>query len=118
MDDSDHPPGTKQAWSRFKAEVSDQVPRLYSRTWFKIDHKSEAQLELEMETGEDLGFIDFNMFTVAEIKKMKRVKLDMRDSSGEIVPDPQHAKYDPASPEYVCREPKGASSKRYVNLEL
>lgn len=112
------PPGTAEAWSRFKAEVSDRVPRLYSRTWFKIDHKSEAQLELEKETDEDLGFIDFEMFTVAEIKKLKRIRLDMRDSAGEIVPDPENVKYDPSSPLYVCREPQGARAKRYVNLEL
>ena len=113
-----HPPGTAEAWSRFKTEVSDRIPRLYSRTWFKIDHKSEAQLELENETGEDLGFIDFEMFTVSELKKLKRIKLDMRDAAGAIVPDPNNAKYDPSSPLYVCREPMGARSKRYVDLEI
>ena len=113
-----HPPEAVEEWTRFKAEVSDRIPRLYSRTWFKIDHKSEAQLELETENQEDLGFIDFDLFTVAEIKKMKRIKLDKRGDGGAIVPDPDNAKYDPSSPLYVCREPLGARSKRYVNLEI
>lgn len=111
------PDGTAAEWSKFKTEVSDRVPRLYSRIWFKIDSKSEAQIAYEDETGEDLGFIDFDQFTVDEVKRMKRVNLDMRNSDGKIVPNPEYAKYDPNSPLYVCRPPAHAT-RRYINPVL
>lgn len=111
------PPGTAEAWSRFKQEVSDRVPRMYSRVWFRIDGKSEAQIQYEEETGEDLGYVDFDMFTVGEIKRMKRINLDMRNQDGEIVPNPEYAKYDPNNPLYVCKPVAGAGRK-YVNPVL
>lgn len=105
-----------QEWPQFKKLVSDRVPRLWSRMWFRIDNKSEAQLEYEATNGEDLGYISFDMFSPTEIKRMDRVLLDMRDSSGEIRPNPVAAKYDPASRAYVCRPPAGF--RKVLNPEL
>ncbi|WP_308160166.1 cell division protein FtsK [Mycolicibacterium goodii] len=97
------PPGTEKYWRPFKEQVSDRVPRLYTRQWFKIDQKSAAQLEAEENGRPDCGYIDFDLFTVEEIMRMERVALDIRDEKGNIVPNPDMAKYDPASPQYVCR---------------
>jgi len=100
----DNPKVPKQAkgeWPEFKKDVSDAIPRLWSRQWFRFDEPSEAQRKKEEKEGE-LGFIDIDLFTVSEIMQLKRVNLDMR-VDGEIVPDPSMAKYDPLSPEYVCR---------------
>lgn len=101
------PPQTKEHWPAFKTNVSDKVPRLYTRQWFMIEEKSEAQLAAESKGAPDRGFIDFDLFTVEEIKGMDRVALDMRGPDGKIVPDPAMAKYDPSSAQYVCRPPAG-----------
>lgn len=97
------PPETKKHWAPFKEQVSDRVPRLYTRQWFKIDEKSEAQLAAEENGKPDTGYIDFDLFTVDEIMRMERVALDVRDSSERIVPNRDMEKYDPASRQYVCR---------------
>ena len=112
----DIPAGTSVEWPKFKTEVSDRVPRLWSRMWFRIEHKSEAQTETETEGNIDLGFIDFDQFTPAEIMHMDRVLLDVRNSDGVIAPNPDMAKYDPSSTQYVCRPPAG--SVQVLNPEL
>ena len=84
--------------------------------WFRIEHKSEAQTETETEGNIDLGFIDFDQFTPAEIMHMDRVLLDVRNSDGVIAPNPDMAKYDPSSTQYVCRPPAG--SVQVLNPEL
>ncbi|SKT55741.1 DNA segregation ATPase, FtsK/SpoIIIE family [Mycobacteroides abscessus subsp. massiliense] len=108
------PPQAKTEWPRFKDQVSDRVPRLYTRQWFRIDEKSELQQALEKKGDPDRGYIDFDMFTVEEIKRMERVALDMRDTNGVIVPDPAMAKYDPASREYVCLPPSSSGGKKII----
>ncbi len=108
------PPQAKQEWPRFKDQVSDRVPRLYTRQWFRIDDKSDAQRALESKGEPDRGYIDFDLFTVEEIKRMERVGLDMRDANGVIVPDPAMAKYDPASREYVCLPPPSTGGKKVI----
>ncbi|MEE3755255.1 type IV secretion system DNA-binding domain-containing protein [Mycobacterium intracellulare] len=110
------PPNTKDNWIPFKEQVSDRVPRLYTRQWFMINEKSAAQREAEENGEPDRGFIDFDLFTVDEIKRLDRVRLDMRDpKTGKIVPNSEMAKYDPSSRQYVCR-PKG--SRRKIVAEL
>lgn len=99
------PPQCRELWPEFKREVSDRVPRLYTRQWFRLDEPSEAQREQEEKSGNALGFIDFDMFTVDELKNMELVALDMRGGDGRIVPNPEMAKYDPSSPLYVCKPP-------------
>lgn len=91
-------------WNAFRKEVSESIPRMYSRKWFQIDNMSEAQEKQEKSTGE-FGFIDFELFSVDEIASMPIINLDMRDENGDIVPDPAMRKYDPDpnNKEYVCR---------------
>lgn len=99
------PPEAQQNWPQFKAQVSDAVPRLYSRKWFKVDQMSEAQAKKESETGAELGYIDFELFSADEVANMPLVNLDMRAPDGAIVPDPDMVQYDP-NPQneyYVCR---------------
>ena len=104
-------------WPKFKKQVSERVPRLWTRQWFRIDHASEAQREAEASGEPELGYIDFDRFTPAEILRMERVGLDTRnDGSGEIGPNPDTAKYDPSSLLYVCRPPAGC--RRVLNPEL
>jgi hypothetical protein len=102
---SDYPPQCRHYWPEFKEQVSDRVPRVYTRQWFRIDEPSQAQADQEEKSASPLGFIDFDMFTVEELKDMELVALDMRGSDGKIVPNPEMAKYDPASPLYVCKPP-------------
>jgi hypothetical protein len=107
------PPNTKDNWIPFKEQVSDQVPRLYTRQWFKITEKSAAQQEAETNEEPDKGYIDFELFTVDEVKRMERVPLDIRDpKNGKIVPNPEMAKYDPSpsNRQYICR-PKRTRQK-------
>ncbi|SIL08520.1 hypothetical protein [Mycobacteroides abscessus] len=113
-DNAKLPPEAKQKWPQFKEQVSDRVPRMYSRQWFRIDEKSELQQALEKKGEPDRGYIDFDMFTVEEIKRMERVPLDMRGADGVIVPDPAMAKYDPSSREYVCLPPPSSSGKKII----
>ncbi|MFZ2240410.1 MAG: cell division protein FtsK, partial [Gordonia amarae] len=94
-----------QNWPLFKDRVSDRVPRLYTRQWFKLDEPSAAQLEKEEADEWPMGYIDFDMFTVEELKDLELVALDYRDSKGVIRPNPDMARYDPSSPTYVCRAP-------------
>lgn len=110
------PPETKKHWPSFKKNVSDKIPRMYTRQWFIIDEKSEAQQEAEAKSGEDMGYIDFDMFSVDEVMRMRRVGLDMRTPDGHIVPDLKVAKYDPSSSEYVCKPVVDTSNT--VNAEL
>lgn len=110
------PPNTKEHWIPFKEQVSERVPRLYTRQWFQINRKPLAQIEAEENGEPDHGFINFDLFTVDEIKRMDRVQLDMRDpKSGKVVPNPDVAKYDPSSRSYVCR-PKGTRQKIVAEL--
>lgn len=83
-------------WTEFKTAVSDQIPRLHPRLWFRLDEPSLAQQELESsENAEPLGFIDFELFTPTEISRLEVVNLDQKDSTGRWIPDPAMLKYDP-----------------------
>lgn len=95
----------QQQWHSFRQSVSEAIPHLYSRKWFKIDEPSEAQLEQEKKTGREFGYIDFELFSVDEIAAMQIINLDMRDENGNIVPNPDMIKYDPdpSNEFYVCR---------------
>ena len=99
------PPEVRQNWSEFKDSVSDAIPRLYSRRWFRIEEKSRAQLAAEDQGGEALGFIDFDMFSVDETAAMPLVDLDAYGADGTFTPDPAMAPFDPNSSQYVCRPP-------------
>lgn len=101
------PPQAREHWPAFKRNVSDRVPRMYTRQWFRIEAKSEAQLDAESKSGEDAGFIDIDLFTVAELMKLPRVGLDIRGKDGKIIPDARMTMFDPASRDYVCRPPSG-----------
>ncbi|KXO99063.1 Uncharacterised protein (plasmid) [Tsukamurella tyrosinosolvens] len=99
------PASAGRHWGSFKESVSDAVPRLYTRQWFKLDRKSKAQLEEEKVTGRDRGFVDLEIFTVEELQGLVRIGLDKRLASGEVVRDPDALKFDPTSDQYVGRRP-------------
>lgn len=95
----------KEQWNSFRKNVSEAIPTLYSRKWFKIDEPSDAQVKKEADIGRELGYIDFELFTVDEISELQIINLDMRDENDNIVPDPEMRKYDPdpTNAEYVCK---------------
>ena len=95
----------KEKWNSFRKNVSEAIPHLYSRKWFRIDEKPEAQVKQESATGQDLGYIDFELFSLDEISMLPIINLDKRDANGNIVPDPAMKKYDPdpTNDEYVCK---------------
>jgi len=100
-------------WSDFKSSVSDRIPRLHPRMWFRLDEPSLRQQELESDGENPLGYIDFELFTPSEIGKLEVISLDRRDElTGEWVPDPDMVRYDPhpLNPEYVGHPPPGAAA--------
>ncbi|MGB8402826.1 MAG: hypothetical protein WCE30_01980 [Mycobacterium sp.] len=100
-----------QEWTGFKTSVSDRVPRLHPRLWFRLDEPSLRQQEFdEKHGGKSLGFIDFELFTPSEIADLELVNLDYQDATGAWKPDPEMAKYDPhpQNPEYVGHAPPDA----------
>ncbi|WP_053122646.1 hypothetical protein [Mycolicibacterium conceptionense] len=99
------PPPVKEHWPSFKENVSDAVPRMYTRQWFRIEEKSDAQLDAEAKSGEERGYIDFDMFTVEEIQELPRVALDIRTPDGRVIANPEVSRFDPLSVDYVCRPP-------------
>lgn len=78
---------------------------MYSRKWFKITEKPEAQIKMEKEMNTDFGFIDFELFSINEVAALPIINLDMRDANGDIVPNPEMVMYDPdpMNPLYVCK---------------
>lgn len=105
--------GDQQAqWNSFRQNVSEAIPNMYSRKWFRIDNKPAEQEKLENARGSELGFIDFELFSVDEIASMPIINLDMRDANGNIVPDPDMIKYDPdpTNDLYVCKPVVDASN--------
>jgi len=102
-------------WNDFKSSVSDRIPRLHPRMWFRLDEPSQRQQELESDGENPLGYIDFELFTPSEIGKLEVVSLDRREGdelTGEWVPDPDMVRYDPhpLNPEYVGHPPPGAAA--------
>lgn len=92
-------------WESFRKNVSDAVPNLHTRRWFRIDEKPEAQIKKEKDTGEEFGYIDFELFSVDEISALPIINLDMRDANGDLVPNPDMIRFDPdpTNPYYVCK---------------
>ena len=92
-------------WRKFEDKVTNAIPNMYSRKWFKITEKPEAQIKMEKEMNTDFGFIDFELFSVNEVAALPIINLDMRDANGNIVPNPEMVKYDPdpMNPLYVCK---------------
>lgn len=110
------PAQARQYWPEFKAQVSDRVPQMYSRQWFMVQEKSQAQEKAEVKSG-DLGYIDFDQFTVDEIMNLDRVTLDER-VGGTVQPKEDAAQFDPYSREYVGRKPAHAMAGKSLSEEL
>lgn len=108
-------PEGRREWDDFKSAVSDRVPRLHPRMWFRLDEPSIRQQELEEKDGaKPLGYIDFEMFTPSEIAELELVNLDRQDSTGAWVPDTAMLKYDPhpQNRDYVGHAPAGSDSHK------
>jgi len=98
----------RRQWEGFQASVSDRVPRLYPRVWFRLDEPSQRQRDMERQPGvKPLGFIDFELFTPSEISQLELVNLDRKDHTGTWEPDPDMLRYDPHphNEHYVGRVP-------------
>jgi len=98
----------RRQWEGFKSAVSDRVPRLYPRVWFRLDEPSQRQREMERQPGvKPLGFIDFELFSPSEISQLELVNLDRKDHKGTWEADPAMVRYDPHphNEHYVGRVP-------------
>ena len=89
---------------------------MYFRQWFMVQEKSQAQEKAEVKSG-DLGYIDFDQFTVDEIMNLDRVTLDER-VGGTVRPKEDAAQFDPYSREYVGRKPAHAMAGKSLSEEL
>ncbi|ORX18446.1 hypothetical protein AWC31_14175 [Mycolicibacterium wolinskyi] len=112
-EDLPNDPEGNAKWRDFKSSVSDRIPRLHPRIWFRLDEPSIRQQELEAKEGsKPLGYIDFELFTPSEISRLEVVNLDRQDESGAWVPDPAMLPYDPhpLNTDYVGHPPAGAAA--------
>lgn len=100
-------------WDGFKASVSDRVPRLHPRMWFRLDEPSLRQQAIEEKPGaKPMGYIDFELFTPSEISELELVNLDRRNAqTGAWEADPAMIKFDPhpQNLEYVGHAPAGSA---------
>lgn len=102
----------RNEWASFKSSVSDRIPRLHPRMWFRLDEPSLRQQEIEQRPGaKPLGFIDFELFTPSEISELELVNLDRINHTGAWEPDPAMLKYDPhpQNQDYVGHAPDGSA---------
>ncbi|SHQ50270.1 hypothetical protein [Mycobacteroides abscessus] len=105
-------PQGRSEWDGFKAAVSDKVPRLHPRMWFRLDEPSLRQQEIEEKPGaKPLGYIDFELFKPSEISELELINLDRWDEEKRTwQPDPAMVKFDPhpQNLEYVGHAPPGS----------
>lgn len=95
----------KESWMNFKAAVTDRIPRLYSRLWFKPEYpepeegekdKYEKQRAKVVDEG---AKVDMTELDVLDIHKLRPVALEDKDG-----PIRDHLKYDPLSDYYIAGE--------------
>ncbi|CPV67205.1 FtsK/SpoIIIE domain-containing protein [Mycobacteroides abscessus] len=72
------PPAIQAAWTSYRDNVSNRIPRLYSRQWFKVQSPDDLELP------------------ITELNQIPMVNLDL--PTGE--PDPAAAQYDKQHPAY------------------
>ncbi len=71
VDDPDLPEHIRTAWRTYRDTVSNRVPKLYSRQWFKVEEPDLAM-------------------SIGELNNLEMVNLDLEDGS----PDPAMVQYD------------------------
>jgi hypothetical protein len=83
-------PAVRRNWKTFKAHVSDNVPIMYPRIWFKVD-----ALPSDVSYWGDLSYGELTQLPV----------ITLSDESGKTIPDKQ--KYSPHDPAYVGHPKSG-----------
>lgn len=98
-------PDVRESWMGFKAQVTDQIPRLYSRLWFKPEYpeaeegekdKYDKQREKVKNEG---AKVDLTELDVTDIHRLKPVQLE--DANGKIQ---ENLIYDPLYDDYIAGE--------------
>lgn len=102
------PGAVKESWLAFKAAVTDRIPRLYSRAWFKPEipdaptDGKDTFADARVKSEELGGLVDMEVFDIEDIHKMKMVAL--KESAPGVTSD-EFKMYDPLETDhYIARE--------------
>lgn len=94
----------KESWLSFKDAVTEKIPRLYPRAWFKPelpappDEGKDPYVD-QRKKYEETKLIDMDWFDIEDIQNMPAVLLE--NASGPI---PENRVYDPLDESYVAGE--------------
>lgn len=100
------PDAVKPNWTEFKEKVTDQVPRMYPREWFKLEYPEmdpkDKKDRFAQFRDEEPEYIDLTEFDVTNLHRLRPVALE-DPKTLETIPD--NAKYDPLSENYYGDPP-------------
>lgn len=105
------PDAVKPNWQEFKSKVTDQVPRMYPREWFKLEYPEmdpkDKKDRFAQFRDEEPDYIDLTEFDVANLHRLRPVALE---DPKTLQPIPANAKYDPLSENYYGEPPLGTGA--------
>lgn len=105
------PDAVRPNWEEFKAKVTDQVPRMYPREWFKLEYPEmdpkDKKDRFAQFRDEEPDYIDLTEFDVANLHRLRPIALE---DPKTLQPIPTNAKYDPLSENYYGEPPLGSGA--------
>ena len=100
------PDAVKPNWKEFKAKVTDQVPRMYPREWFRLEYPDmdpkDKKDRFAQFRDEEPEYIDLTEFDVTNLHRLRPIALE---DPKTLAPLPENAKYDPLSENYYGEPP-------------
>jgi len=107
----------QKSWTAFKSVVTDRIPRLYSRVWFKPAYPEPedgekdpyAKLREKFEADGEDGRVDMEELDVLDIHKLEFVALEDRD--GNVING--RGVFDPLNDAYLAGESLTASGNTF-----
>lgn len=105
------PDVVKPNWKEFKAKVTDRVPRMYPREWFKLEYPEmdpkDKKDRFAQFRDEEPEYIDLTEFDVTNLHRLRPIALE---DPKTLTPIPENAKYDPLSENYYGEPPLGTGA--------
>ena len=106
------PDSVKPNWMKFKREVTDKVPRMYPREWFKLeyppmDETKDKKDKFASYRDTEPSFIDLTEFDVTNLHRLRPLALE---DPKTLAPIASNAMYDPLSDNYYGMEPLSSSA--------
>ena len=96
-------------WMEFKENVTDQVPRMYAREWFKMEYPEmdpkDKKDRFAQFRDDEPNYIDLTEFDVTNLHRLRPVPLEDPKTLAPIV---DNACYDPLSEHYLGNPPLDA----------